>query len=129
MSRDLLLQTNKSFSGVFIKPNGTQETFEKRFAGFYEMAGAKEEGMVGQVGQFSLPRWIDYVDTFLTDPNIAENVQDASRLLTKEVALEMADDVVKLIQDFPEYEMGFNFSEYCFVSQRRLAGRRIIADL
>ena len=105
------VETNKSFSGIFIKPNGTAEMFEKGFARFRKLTGSQDSGLVGQLGNFNLPRWIDYCDTFLTDPNIAMNVQDASRLLTKEVALEKADEVLDLITDFLEYEMGFNFSE------------------
>lgn len=101
------------FSAIFIQPNGTNETYGTAFAPFYEI---KElPGVGGQIGTFNFPNWIEYCHTFLRDPNIATNNIDATRLLTKDVLLNRADELVDLIFDYPGNHPGFNFSMYnCF---------------
>ncbi|KAK2757894.1 hypothetical protein FQN54_004300 [Arachnomyces sp. PD_36] len=98
---------SSGFSAIFIQPNGTNETFNTAFAPFYEL---KElPGVSGQLGSFNFPTWIDYCRMFLRDPNIATNIIDASRLLTKDVLVDRADEIVDLILDYPENGAGFNF--------------------
>lgn len=98
------------FSAIFLQPNGTNETYNEAFAPLYEL---KElPGVGGQIGTFSFPSWIEYCRTFLRDPNIATNIIDASRLLTKDVLLNRANELVDLILDYPENGAGFNFSTY-----------------
>jgi hypothetical protein len=54
---------------------------------------------------------MDYLNTFLQDPNIATNVMDTSRLLTPNVLLNRTEELLDLVQDYPEMGLGFNFSK------------------
>lgn len=100
------------FNAIFIQPNGTNETYGTTFAPFYEM---KElPGVGGQIGTLNFPSWIEYCRAFLSDPNIATNNIDASRLLTKDVLLNRADEIVDLILDHPDNNPGFNFSTHYY---------------
>ena len=94
------------FSGIFIQPNGTSEDFNYAFAPFYELATMT--GISGQVGSITLPRWIDYCNAFLTDPNIATNVIDGTRLLTSEVLKRKSKELTDLILENGA-SAGFNF--------------------
>jgi hypothetical protein len=67
--------------------------------------------VTGQIGSFDLPTWMDYLNTFLQDPNIATNVMDMSRLLTPNVLLNRTEELLDLVQDYPEIGLGFNFSK------------------
>lgn len=99
---------SNGFSGIFLQPNGTNENFAAAFAPFYELAA--QANVSGQVGTFPFPTWIDYCNAFLSDPNIATNVIDASRLLTADVLTNKAKDLTDLIME--EGGGGFNFSKY-----------------
>ncbi|KAF2458268.1 putative FAD binding domain protein [Lineolata rhizophorae] len=98
---------DQGFSGIFIQPNGTNETFVEAFAPFYQLSTYPNVSAV--IGNFTLPSWIDYCDAFLTDPNIGTNIQDASRLLTADILLNKTDDLIDMISDFPDAPSGFNF--------------------
>lgn len=105
------------FSAIFIKPGGTQVDLEKGFSGFFEVA--QIEGASPAFFNFTYPRWIDYTADFLSDPNIAQNVMDSSRLLTPEMAFSKADEIVDLIlQVGEEHAPSFNFSESSFEIRR-----------
>jgi len=67
--------------------------------------------VTGQIGSFDFPTWMDYLNTFLQDPNIATNVIDTSRLLTANVLLNQTEELLDLVQDYPEMGLGFNFSK------------------
>ncbi|KAI9840689.1 MAG: hypothetical protein M1837_001365 [Sclerophora amabilis] len=95
------------FSAIFIQPNGTNETFDAAFAPLREIATLPD--VSGQVVNFDLPSWIDYCNTFLSDPNIASNIIGASRLLTSDVLLDRAKDIVDLVFDYNAVSAGFNF--------------------
>ena len=96
---------------IFLQPNGTNATLEQGFAGFnkiLEMNGT--DGISVLAGNFTFPTWREYTDYFLTDPNIATNIQDASRLLTADVLLNKAEDIVDLALRYPDMAAGHNFS-------------------
>lgn len=98
---------------IFLQPNGTDLDLERGLQGFDEliqMNGAA--GMSIGAGNFTLPSWEAYTDLFLTDPNIATNIQDASRLLTPEVLSGKADALVDLALRYPDAAPGHNFSKY-----------------
>jgi len=97
------------FAAIFVRPNGTDELFNSTFSPFYELAALP--GVNGSVTGFGNLTWIDYANTFLQDPNIAMNVQDASRLLTADVLEHKASEPVDLIIENGG-EAGFNFSMY-----------------
>ncbi|KAJ5966459.1 hypothetical protein N7481_013173 [Penicillium waksmanii] len=96
---------DQRFEAIFLKPNGTIGSFNKTFAGFFNMS--KAPGIQGAVGAY-LSTWNGYLKTFLQDPNIGTNVQDTSRLLTASVIDEKAEDLAKLIVDNGG-KGGFNF--------------------
>jgi hypothetical protein len=102
---------------IFIKPNGTNESFAEAFQPLSKMT--ELEDVQGAVGSMEFPSWDEYTKVFLQDPNIATNVIDTSRLLTKEVLEEKADELAKLTEDFPKFHAGFNFSEYIFLPSNR----------
>ena len=58
-----------------------------------------------------LPSWEEYTKNFVSDPNIATNIMDASRLLSSDVLLNKAGDLVDLLMDYPHLGAGFNFSK------------------
>ncbi|RPA79878.1 FAD binding domain-containing protein [Ascobolus immersus RN42] len=92
---------------IFIKPNGTNESFVEAFQPLFKMT--ELAGVQGAVGAVDFPSWDEYTKAFLQDPNIATNVIDTSRLLTKEVLEGKADELVRLTGEFPEFHAGFNF--------------------
>lgn len=100
---------------IFLQPNGTDSDLERGLKGFDELTQMNgTAGMSIGVGNFMLSSWEAYTDLFLTDPNIATNIQDASRLLTPEVLSEKADALVDLALRYPDAAPGHNFSEYHF---------------
>jgi hypothetical protein len=69
-------------------------------------------GISAVVGNMTFPSWMAYADLFVMDPNIATNIQDASRLLTAEVLTKKAEEIVDLALRFPDMAAGHNFSKY-----------------
>lgn len=96
---------------IFIQPNATNATFEKTFATLNQLSAL--ENVTGGVAPSPIvfPSWIEYSKVFLRDPNIATNVQDASRLLDANVLIRKKSELVDLIFDFPEAAPGFNFGK------------------
>jgi hypothetical protein len=98
------------FSAILIRPGGSEEHLERGLKGFYDVA--EIPGASAAFFNVTYPRWINYTNDFLSDPNIAQNVMDSSRLLTPEIAFNKADQVVDLIFEVGiEHAPGFNFSE------------------
>lgn len=94
---------------IFIKPNGTNESFAEAFEPLIKMT--ELEGVEGITGNLEFPSWEEYTKAFLQDPNVATNVIDTSRLLTSVVLKEKAEELADLTSEFPEFDAGFNFSE------------------
>jgi hypothetical protein len=93
---------------IFIQPNGTNGTateVTKLLTQVGEVQGVQSQ----QVGSFNLPSWLAYCNTFLSDPNIATNIIDPSRLLTADILSEKTDQLLDLISDFPDFGPGLNF--------------------
>ncbi|KAF1817328.1 FAD/FMN-containing protein [Eremomyces bilateralis CBS 781.70] len=97
---------DQGFQGLFSQANATNDTFTKAFAPFFEIT--QLPGVSGQVFGFKLPSWRAYIDTFLTDPNIATNNVDTTRLLTKKVLQTKNKELVDLAFSY-EGGCGFNF--------------------
>lgn len=98
------------FSAILLRPGGSEEDLEHGLKSFYDVA--QIPGASAAFFNVTYPRWINYTNDFLSDPNIAQNVMDASRLLTPEIAFNKADQVVDLIFEVGiEHAPGFNFSE------------------
>lgn len=105
------------FSAILIRPGGTKEDLERGMSGFYEIS--QVPGASAAFFNITYPRWINYTNDFLSDPNIAQNVMDSSRLLTPYIAFNKADQVVDLIFEVGlENAPGFNFSK-CILSPYR----------
>lgn len=98
----------RSFGAIFLQPNASNETFQAAFAPFYELVAL--QNVSGQVGRMDFPTWIEYCNTFLSDPNIATNVIDTSRILTSEVLLGRTHELVDLALGTSGFSAGFNFS-------------------
>ena len=98
---------------IFLQPNGTNATLEQGFAGFNEILAMNgTDGISVIAGNITLPTWRDYTDYFVSDPNIATNIQDASRLLTADVLLHKAEDIVDLALQYRDMAAGHNFSKF-----------------
>ncbi|KAI9368655.1 hypothetical protein BJX61DRAFT_550263 [Aspergillus egyptiacus] len=82
------------FEAIFVQPNGTVESFNETFAGFFNLT--QRPGIQGGVIAFP-STWNDYLENILQDPNIATNVQDASRLLTADVISEKAGELAQFV--------------------------------
>jgi hypothetical protein len=93
---------------IFLQPNATNETFASTFAPFNDIRDI-DGAEVALTPALDFPTFLDYGTYFLNDPNIAINVQDASRLLTPHVLKTKTKELVDLIFDFPELGSGFNF--------------------
>lgn len=103
---------SNGFSALFVRPNGTEEELLKGSAAFQELTELPDTSFL--MFNLTYPSWIDYCDIFLQDPNIAQNVMDSSRLLTTDMALHKADQIIDMMLDYgPEHYPGFNFSEFC----------------
>lgn len=98
-----------TFQAIFMQPNGTNATFNEAFTPLYQLS--TQSGVVGGVGSMILPSWEEYTKNFVSDPNIATNIMDASRLLSSDVLLNKAGDLVDLLMDYPHLGAGFNFSK------------------
>jgi hypothetical protein len=97
-----------SIGFIFNQANATDETYHSTF-GPWQSLSEIEGVSAGLTPPLPFPTWLDYGQYFLTDPNIATNVQDASRLLTASVLKNKTRELVDLILDFPELGPGFNF--------------------
>jgi hypothetical protein len=99
------------FAALFVRPNGTDDELLRGSAAFRELG--QLDGTSFVMFNLTFPRWIDYCDAILQDPNIALNVMDSSRLLTTDMALHKADKIVDMMMEYgPEYYPGFNFSKH-----------------
>jgi hypothetical protein len=116
--------TEGSVGLLFIQPNGTNSSFLSSFAPLFELANA--EGVEGLVGSMDFPTWIEYCNTFLQDPNIATNIQDASRLLTAEIMTSKTPELIDLMLEYPKNPAGFNFSKYHVLASYLLTVRRLV---
>ena len=95
---------------ILLQPNATKET-ATRVTEILKSVGNVTNGEV-VAGGLDFLTWMDYSNTFLSDPNVATNVIDPSRLLTPEVLLQKTDDILDVIDDFEDLAPGFNFSEF-----------------
>jgi hypothetical protein len=111
-----LALSDGSLGMIFLQPNGTQELLNSGISTLQMLSALDESEGVTGVGilNFTLPTWFpDYTNLFLHDPNIATNIQDASRILTPEVLVNKTNQLINVILDFPDLGAGFNFSEFC----------------
>ncbi len=99
-----------SFAAIFLQANATEQTFNSTFAPFSKLAAHRN--VCGQAGSIPVPRWIDYCNTFLTDPNIATNVIDPSRLFTSDVLLNRTAELIDVALEFEAFSAAFDFSMY-----------------
>jgi hypothetical protein len=97
---------DQGFGAIFIKPNSTVQDFNKTFAGFFKLT--QLPGIKGAVGA-QASTWDGYVANILLDPNIGTNIQDCSRLLTRDVIEKKAEELARFLVRNPGG--GFNFSE------------------
>lgn len=99
---------------IFLQPNGTAATLQQGMAAFDPLLALNGSDDISVLAaNFTLPSWRAYTDLFLHDPNIATNVQDATRLLTADV---LSDDkkieqLIDIAVKYPEMSPGHNFSE------------------
>ncbi|OAG40581.1 hypothetical protein AYO21_05282 [Fonsecaea monophora] len=99
---------SNGFSGLFIRPGGTDAELAQGSAAFQQLGLIN--GTSFAAFNFTFPRWIDYCNTFLQDPNIALNVMDSSRLLTPDMAFNKADEIIDMMLEFgPDHYPSFNF--------------------
>ena len=103
---------DKTAGFIFSKPDGTEENFNTSFGAFAKIAGLKD--VTAQVGSYETGGWPGYFETWLSDPNIATNELDSSRLLTKDVLEGQKDKLADLIVELQDgddgFSAGFNFS-------------------
>lgn len=106
-------EVGKVVQFIFLQPNGTAESLDRAIQSFQEvMASNGTDGTTVAVGNITFPSWDAYIEVFLTDPNIATNIQDASRLLTSDVLHDKAEELVELaIEHYPDVSPGHNFSK------------------
>ncbi|KAJ9651527.1 hypothetical protein H2198_009195 [Neophaeococcomyces mojaviensis] len=94
------------FGAILLKPNGDDESFFAAAAPFLKINNSN--GISSLAFPLIYPRWIDYINVYLTDQNIAQNVVDASRLLTPSVIHnETANEA--LVDMMIEHGAGLNF--------------------
>ncbi|OAP54750.1 hypothetical protein AYL99_11198 [Fonsecaea erecta] len=99
---------SNGFSGLFIRPGGTEAELTLGSAAFRHLSRINGTNLA--MFNFTFPRWIDYCNAFLQDPNIALNVMDSSRLLTSDMAFNKAGEIVDMMLEFgPEHYPSFNF--------------------
>lgn len=99
---------------IFVQANGTNSTYESGFERLRDTL-SKMAGVSGMMVPIPFPTWMDYGTYFLRDPNVATNVQDASRLLTVDNLESHRQDLIAIVNDFPDLEPGFNFSKQTFI--------------
>ncbi|KAH8697409.1 FAD binding domain protein [Talaromyces proteolyticus] len=109
------------FSAIFVQPNGTLENFNKTFAPLEKLSNIP--GVSAQMAAYPAS-WDMYLDTFLKDPNIATNIQDASRLLTADVLQNKTDELIELILESGD-GAGFNWNPISneIISDKSLVGQ------
>lgn len=94
------------FGGFFNQADGNESTLAAGSARFLELNAIPDVSVFAM--PITYPSWKAYTDIWLQDPNIAQNVIDASRLLTPDVVYNVtARD--SLIDMCTEYGAGFNF--------------------
>lgn len=103
---DATADTPAGFGGFFNQANGENDTFEIGTAKFFELNAI--EGVSAYALPMVSPSWSAYTAAWLTDPNIAQNVIDASRLLVPRV-IHDENKVNALIDMMVEHGGGFNF--------------------
>lgn len=103
---DATADTPAGFGGFFNLADGSNETFESSTTAFFELNSIA--GVSAYALPMELPSWSSYVAAFLTDPNIAQNVIDASRLLVPQVIHDEAK-ASALVDMMAEHGGGFNF--------------------
>ena len=86
------------------------ENFNKTFEPMNKIATLP--GVTGGAVSYVFPDFLEYSKNFLRDPNIATNVIDASRLVSRQVLTERASDLVDLMFEFPTTGPGFNSSKF-----------------
>ncbi|KAK5089704.1 hypothetical protein LTR70_007560 [Exophiala xenobiotica] len=94
------------FGGFFNQADGNNETFATGTSAF--MALNEIEGVSAFALPLQYPSWSVYTDLWLQDPNVAQNVIDASRLLTPAVVHDGAK-LGALVDMMVDYGAGFNF--------------------
>lgn len=96
---------------IFLQPNGTTETAASLINQLNEFGNVDGHEVEAQVGTLNFLSWIAYCDAFLSDPNIATNVIDPSRLLSTEVLGNSAkiDALLDFMELYPDMHAGFNF--------------------
>jgi len=94
------------FGGFFNQADGDEETFAAGSAAF--LALNEIEGVSAFALPLEYPSWSAYTDMWLQDPNVAQNVIDASRLLTPAVVYDETK-LEALVDMMVEYGAGFNF--------------------
>lgn len=112
------IMSGGSFGAIFIQPNATEEIFNATFAPFYKLAA--HPNVSAQIWSTAFPTWIEYCNAFLSDPNIATNIIDTSRLLTSDVLSNRTSELVDLVLDSGEFSAAFNFSTLSFVVHDKL---------
>ncbi|KAL4897457.1 FAD binding domain protein [Aspergillus ambiguus] len=93
------------FTAIFVQPNATVASFNQTFLPFFKLS--QVPGVSGAVAAFP-STWAGYVESFLRDPNIGTNIQDTSRLLTKDVLNKKAEDLADFLYENRD-GAGFNF--------------------
>ncbi|TFK66371.1 FAD binding domain protein [Pluteus cervinus] len=100
-------QILNGFQGLFIQPNGTNETFASSFAPFFTMGTLPGADL--QIIPIDLPSWLEYCNTFLTDINIAANAISSSRLLSSSALMNNTKQVADLIYNLRDHSPTFGF--------------------
>ncbi|KAF3893398.1 FAD-binding PCMH-type domain-containing protein [Trichophyton interdigitale] len=95
-----------AFQVIFLQPNATIENFNKTFEPMNKIGTLP--GVTGGAVSYVFPDFLEYSKNFLCDPNIATNVIDASRLVSRQVLTERASDLVDLMFEYPTTGPGFN---------------------
>lgn len=103
---DATPETPAGFGGFFNQADGNNATL---FAGSPAFLALNEiEGVSAIVFPLEYPSWSAYTGVWLQDPNVAQNVIDASRLLTPKVVYDRTK-LDALIDMMVDYGAGFNF--------------------
>lgn len=106
-------EVGKLVQFIFLQPNATDRSLKAGLQGFQEMVALNGTGGTYiAMGNMTFPSWDAYTELFLTDPNIATNIQDASRLLTSDVLKKKAEALVELAFKHPGASPGHNFSTF-----------------
>jgi hypothetical protein len=104
------IDAGTQFQGIFNRANGSNETYLDAFSSLSNLSSV--EGMSVAMGHFEFPDFSTYSQSFLTDPHIASNVIDASRLLTADILRNKGPEIYDLIERYPELGAGCNFGKF-----------------